>query len=127
MQFTPPLEVTNLSGVAVLQGGRVQLNDIALHTHNSRVLLSGTVRQLDDPVLDIGVEADSLWLADIRGIGELPKRAVRLRGKVQGGLDSLGVEALVARGASDSLVFHGVLGRFAICPARRCGFRDRGG
>ena len=110
VQFTPPLEVTNLSGVAVLQGGRVQLNDIALHTHNSRVLLSGTVRQLDDPVLDIGVEADSLWLADIRGIGELPKRAVRLRGKVQGGLDSLGVEALVARGASDSLVFHGVLG-----------------
>lgn len=110
VQFTPPLEVTNLSGVAVLQGGLVQLNDIALHTHNSRVLLSGTVRQLDDPVLAIGVEADSLWLADIRGIGEMPKRAVRLRGKVQGGLDSLGVEAHVARGAADSLIFHGVLG-----------------
>ena len=110
VQFTPPLEVTNLSGVAVLQGGLVQLNDIALHTHDSRVLLSGTVRQLDDPVLAIGIEADSLWLADIRGIGEMPKRAVRLRGKVQGGLDSLGVEAHVARGAADSLIFHGVLG-----------------
>ena len=109
VQFNPPLEVTNLSGVAVLQGGQVQLDDIALHTHKSRVLLSGTVRQLDDPVLDIGVEADSLWLADIRGAGEMPKRAVWLRGSAKGGLDSLVAEAIVKSGIFDSIKLNGIL------------------
>ena len=110
VQFDPPLEVTHLSGIAALQGGDLQLDEVALHTHNSRVLLSGTVRQLDAPVLDIGIEADSLWLADIRGVGNLPKRAVRLRGSAKGGLDSLVAEAILESGISDSIKLNGILG-----------------
>ena len=109
VQFDPPLEVTHLSGIAALRGGDLQLDEVVLHTRNSRVLLSGTVRQLDAPVLDIGIEADSLWLADIRGVGEMPKRAVRLRGNAKGGLDSLVAEAIVKIGISDSIKLNGIL------------------
>ena len=42
VQFDPPLEVTNLSGIAILQAGHLRLNDVALHTHGSRILLSGS-------------------------------------------------------------------------------------
>ena len=96
VQFDPPLEVTNLSGIAVLQAGDLALDDVALHTHNSRVLLRGTVRQLDDPELDLVVEADSLWLADIRGLGEMPcagcAGARKREGKAAIACDSVGCE-----------------------------------
>ena len=66
VQFDPPLEVTNLSGIAILQADHLQLNDVALHTHGSRILLSGSMRQLDNPEVDLVVEADSLWLPDLK-------------------------------------------------------------
>ena len=109
VQFDPPLAVTNLSGIAMLQSGHLQLNDVALHTHNSRVLLRGTVRQLDDPELDLTVQADSLWLADIRGLGDMPARAVQMRGSVKGRLQSL-VTALVASNENAEVTFEGAIG-----------------
>ena len=108
VQFDPPLEVTNLSGIAVLQAGDLALDDVALHTPNSRVLLRGTVRQLDDPELDLVVEADSLWLADIRGLGEMPARAVQVRGSVKGKMQFL-VTELVVRGENAQVMFEGAM------------------
>ena len=109
VQFDPPLAVTNLSGIAMLQSGHLQLNDVALHTHNSRVLLRGTVRQLDYPEMDLTVQADSLWLADIRGVGEMPARAVQMRGSVKGRLQSL-VTALVVSDENAQVTFEGAIG-----------------
>ena len=109
VQFDPPLAVTNLSGIAVLQAGDLALDDVALHTHNSRVLLRGTVRQLDDPELDLTVQADSLWLADIRGLGGMPTRAVQMRGSVKGRLQSL-VTALVVSDENAQVTFEGAIG-----------------
>ena len=109
VQFDPPLAVTNLSGIAVLQAGDLALDDVALHTHNSRVLLRGTVRQLDDPELDLTVQADSLWLADIRGLGDMPVRAVQMRGSVKGRLQSL-VTELVVSYENAQVTFEGAIG-----------------
>ncbi len=109
VQFDPPLAVTNLSGIAVLQGGNLQLNDVVLHTRDSGVLLRGSVRQLDDPVLDLVVEADSLSLADIRGTVGMPARAIKMRGEVKGGLQSL-VTEWVVESETSKVTFAGVVG-----------------
>ena len=109
VQFDPPLEVTNLSGIAILQSGHLQLNDVALHTHGSRILLSGSVRQLDDPEVDLVVEADSLWLGDLRLLVDLPERDMQMRGNVKGSLQSL-VTELVVKDEEVSIAFNGVMG-----------------
>ena len=109
VQFDPPLEVTNLSGIAILQADHLQLNDVALHTHDSRILLSGSMRQLDNPEVDLIVEADSLWLADLRPLIDLPTRAMQMRGNVKGSLQSLATE-LVVKHEEASIVFNGVMG-----------------
>lgn len=109
VQFNPPLEVTNLSGIAILQAGHLQLNDVALHTHGSHILLSGSVRQLDDPEVDLVVEADSLWLADLKNLVDLPTRAMQVRGNVKGNLQSL-VTELVIQDEEVSIAFNGVMG-----------------
>ena len=109
VQFDPPLEITNLSGIAILQGGHLQLNDVALHTRESRILLRGSVRQLDNPVVDLVVEADSLWLADLRNLVDLPTRAAQVRGNVKGSLQSL-VTELIVKDAEASIAFNGVMG-----------------
>ena len=109
VQFDPPLEITNLSGIAILQGGHLQLNDVALHTHDSHILLRGSVRQLDNPDVDLVVEADSLWLADLRNLVNLPTRAAQVRGNVKGSLQSL-VTELVVKDEEASIAFNGVMG-----------------
>ena len=109
VQFDPPLEITNLSGIAILQGGHLQLNDVALHTHDSRILLRGSVRQLDNPEVDLVVEADSLWLGDLRNLVNLPTRAAQVRGNVKGSLQSL-VTELVVKDGEASIAFNGVMG-----------------
>ena len=109
VQFDPPLEITNLSGIAILQGGHLQLNDVALHTRESRILLRGSVRQLDNPVVDLVVEADSLWLADLRNLVDLPTRAAQVRGNVKGSLQSL-VTELIVKNEKASIAFNGVMG-----------------
>ena len=109
VQFDPPLEITNLSGIAILQGGHLQLNDVALHTRESRILLRGSVRQLDNPEVDLVVEADSLWLADLRNLVDLPTRAAQVRGNVKGSLQSL-VTELIVKDAGASIAFNGVMG-----------------
>ncbi len=109
VQFDPPLEVTNLSGIAILQADHLQLNDVALHTHGSRILLSGSMRQLDNPEVDLVVEADSLWLADIKLLVDLPTRAMQMRGNVKGNLQSL-VTELVVIDKEVSIAFNGVMG-----------------
>ncbi|MCY3683567.1 MAG: translocation/assembly module TamB [Gemmatimonadetes bacterium] len=109
VQFDPPLEVTNLSGIAILQSDHLQLNDVALHTHGSRILLSGSVRQLDDPEVDLVVEADSLWLGDLRLLVDLPERDMQMRGNVKGSLQSL-VTELVVKDEEVSIAFNGVMG-----------------
>ena len=109
VQFDPPLEVTNLSGIAILQSGHLQLNDVALHTHGSRILLRGSVRQLDNPEVDLVVKADSLWLADLRNLVDLPTRAMQMRGNVKGNLQSL-VTELVVKDEEVSIAFNGVMG-----------------
>ena len=77
VQFDPPLEITNLSGIAILQGGHLQLNDVALHTRESRILLRGSVRQLDNPEVDLVVEADSLWLGDVKELWSICPHVLR--------------------------------------------------
>ena len=109
VQFDPPLEITNLSGIAILQGGHLQLNDVALHTRESRILLRGSVRQLDNPEVDLVVEADSLWLADLRNLIDLPTRATQVRGNVKGSLQSL-VTELIVKYEEASIAFNGVMG-----------------
>ena len=109
VQFDPPLEITNLSGIAILQGGHLQLNDVALHTRESRILLRGSVRQLDNPEVDLVVEADSLWLADLRNLIDLPTRATQVRGNVKGSLQSL-VTELIVKDEEASIAFNGVMG-----------------
>lgn len=109
VQFDPPLEVTNLSGIAILQADHLQLNDVALHTHGSRILLSGSMRQLDKPEVDLIVEADSLWLADLRTLVDLPTRAIQMSGSVKGSLQSL-VTKLIVEDEEASIVFNGVIG-----------------
>lgn len=109
VQFDPPLEVTNLSGIAILKGGHLQLNDVALHTHGSRILLRGSVRQLDNPEVDLVVEADSLWLPDLRILVNLPTRAMQMRGNVKGNLQSL-VTELIVKYEEASIAFNGVMG-----------------
>jgi len=109
VQFDPPLEVTNLSGIAILQADHLQLNDVALHTHGSRILLSGSMRQLDNPEVDLVVEADSLWLADLKLLVDLPTRAMQMRGNVKGNLQSL-VTELVVIDKEVSIAFNGVMG-----------------
>ncbi|MCY3870197.1 MAG: hypothetical protein OXG87_11620, partial [Gemmatimonadetes bacterium] len=109
VQFDPPLEVTNLSGIAILQSDHLQLNDVALHTHGSRILLSGSMRQLDNPEVDLIVEADSLWLTELRTLVDLPTRAMQMRGNVKGSLQSL-VTELVMKDKEVSIAFNGVLG-----------------
>ena len=109
VQFDPPLEVTNLSGIAILQSGHLQLNDVVLHTHGSRILLRGSVRQLDDPEVDLVVKADSLWLADLRNLVNLPTRAMQMRGNVNGSLQSL-VTELIVKDEEASIAFNGVMG-----------------
>ena len=109
VQFDPPLEITNLSGIAILQGGHLQLNDVALHTRESRILLRGSVRQLDNPEVDLVVEADSLWLGDVKALVDLPTRAAQVRGNVKGSLQSL-VTELVVKNEEASIAFNGVMG-----------------
>ena len=109
VQFDPPLEVTNLSGIAILQAGHLQLNDLALHTQGSRILLSGSMRQLDNPEVDLVVEADSLYLADFKTLVDLPTRTMQMRGNVKGRLQSLATE-LVVRDDESSIAFNGVMG-----------------
>ena len=109
VQFDPPLEVTNLSGIAILQSGDLQLNDVALHTRESRIFLSGLVRQLDNPEVDLVVEADSLWLADLRNLVDLPTRAMQVRGNVKGSLQSL-VTELVVKDEEAAIAFNGIMG-----------------
>ena len=109
VQFDPPLEVSNLSGIAILQADHLQLNDVALHTHGSRILLSGSMRQLDNPEVDLVVEADSLWLADLKTLIDLPTRAMQMRGNVKGSLQSL-VTELVVEDEEVSIAFNGVMG-----------------
>ncbi len=109
VQFDPPLEITNLSGIAILQGGHLQLNDVALHTRGSRILLRGSVRQLDNPEVDLVVEADSLWLGDVKALVDLPTRAGQVRGNVKGSLQSL-VTELIVKDAEASIAFNGVMG-----------------
>ncbi len=109
VQFDPPLEVTNLSGIAILQAGHLQLNDVALHTHGSRILLRGRVWQLDNPEVDLVVEADSLWLADLRPLIDLPTRTMQMRGNVKGSLQSL-VTKFVVKHEEASIAFNGVMG-----------------
>ncbi len=109
VQFDPPLEVTNLSGIAILQADHLQLNDVVLHTHDSRILLRGSVRQLNNPEVDLIVEADSLWLADLKLLVDLPARAMQMRGNVKGSLQSL-VTELVVKDEETSIAFNGVLG-----------------
>ena len=109
VQFDPPLEVTNLSGIAILQADHLQLNDLALHTHGSRILLSGSMRQLDNPEVDLVVEADSLYLADFKTLVDLPTRTMQMRGNVKGRLQSLATE-LVVQDDESSIAFNGVMG-----------------
>ena len=109
VQFDPPLEVTNLSGIAILQGGDLQLNDVALHTRESRIFLRGSVRQLDNPEVDLVVEADSLWLADLRNLVDLPIRTMQMHGNVKGSLQSL-VTELVVKDEEASIAFDGIMG-----------------
>lgn len=109
VQFDPPLEVTNLSGIAILQGGDLQLKDVALHTRESRILMSGLVRQLDNPEVDLVVEADSLWLADLRNLVDLPTRAMQVRGNVKGSLQSL-VTELIVKDEEAAIAFNGIMG-----------------
>lgn len=109
VQFDPPLEITNLSGIAILQSGHLQLNDVALHTHGSRILLRGSVRQLDDPEVNLVVEADSLWLADLKLLVNLPTRTMQVRGNVKGNLQSL-VTELIVKDEEASIAFNGVMG-----------------
>lgn len=109
VQFDPPLEVTNLSGIAILQAGHLQLNDLTLHTHDSRILLSGSIRQLDNPEVDLVVEADSLYLADFNTLVDLPTRTMQMRGNVKGRLQSLATE-LVVRDDESSIAFNGIMG-----------------
>ena len=109
VQFNPPLEVSNLSGIAILQAGDLQLKGVALHTHGSRILLHGSVRQLDDPEVDLVVEADSLWLGDLRTLIDLPARAMQMRGNVKGSLQSL-VTELIVQDKEASIAFNGVMG-----------------
>ena len=131
VQFDPPLEVTNLSGIAVLQVdaqaessavSHLQLTDLVLNTRKSRVLLSGTVRPLDDNhAVDLNIKADSLWLPDIGNrvpTVDMPECAVSMRGNVRGnvkgGLDSLILDSLVTKLVVDhdtfNVIFNGVLG-----------------
>ena len=109
VQFDPPLEVTNLSGIAILQTGHLQLKDVALHTHGSRVLLSGSMRQLDNPEVDLVVKADSLWLADLKTLVDLPTRTIQMRGNVKGSLQSL-VTELIVEDEEVSIAFNGTVG-----------------
>ena len=81
----------------------------ALHTRESRILLRGSVRQLDNPEVDLVVEADSLWLADLRNLVDLPTRAAQVRGNVKGSLQSL-VTELVVKDDKSSIAFNGVMG-----------------
>ena len=109
VQFDPPLEVTNLSGIAILQADHLQLKDVALHTHGSRVLLSGSMRQLDNPEVDLVVKADSLWLADLKTLVDLPTRTIQMRGNVKGSLQSL-VTELIVEDEEVSIAFNGTVG-----------------
>ena len=109
VQFDPPLEVTNLSGIAILQAGHLQLNDVALHTHGSRILLRGSVRQLDNPEVDLVVEADSLYLVDFKTLVNLPARTMQMSGNVKGSLQSL-VTKLIVKDEEVLIAFNGVVG-----------------
>ena len=109
VQFDPPLEVSNLSGIAILQADHLQLNDVALHTRDSRILLRGRVWQLDNPEVDLVVEADSLWLADLKTLVDLPTRTMQMRGNVKGRLQSLATE-LIVKDEEASIAFNGVMG-----------------
>ncbi|MDE2800805.1 MAG: translocation/assembly module TamB [Gemmatimonadota bacterium] len=109
VQFDPPLEVSNLSGIAILQADHLQLKDVALHTHDSRILLSGSMRQLDNPEVDLVVEADSLWLADLKTLIDLPTCAMQMRGNLKGSLQSLATE-LVMQDDESFVEFNGILG-----------------
>ncbi len=109
VQFDPPLEVSNLSGIAILQADHLQLKDVALHTHGSRILLSGSMRQLDNPEVDFVVKADSLRLVDLKPLIDLPTRAMQMRGNLKGSLQSL-VTELVVEDEEVSVGFNGVMG-----------------
>jgi len=64
-QFEPPLVISNLSGIGVLDGGQIALQNVAVSLPRSQISLNGKIGTLDSPTFDLTFRADPLVLKDV--------------------------------------------------------------
>jgi hypothetical protein len=89
--FDPPLQVSNLSGVGLLEDGRVELRDIRLQTALSGFRVNGIIDDLYLPVFDLSVTADSVSLEEMQILipGTYPEGKASAAGTLIGPISEL--------------------------------------
>jgi autotransporter translocation and assembly factor TamB len=89
--LAPPVEITNLSGLALTRDDVLVLEGIQISTLGSGVLVSGQVAGLNDPQFSIDVAADSLSLQEVGTVlgFNIPGATAWFSGKLEGSSNDL--------------------------------------
>ncbi len=96
-QFDPPWVISNLSGIGVMDGGQIALQDVALSLPHSQIYLSGKVGNLNRPLFDFSFRGNPLSLQDFRTWlpDQSPDLLFDAEGVLRGGLQSASAEMTV--------------------------------
>lgn len=96
-QFDPPLVISNLSGIGILDGGALALKDVVLTLPHSRILISGKMDDLVRPQFDLAFQAHPLSLKDFYTWlpSSVPDLSLDIDGMLRGGLTSATAEVTV--------------------------------
>jgi len=115
----PPLEISNLTGLALTRDDVLLFQDIKLATPHSSIVFNGQVTGLSDPHFRFEVASDSLDLQELgvaTGVG-LPAATTWFSAKLEGTLAEYGIELdWVVGGAAGDAELHIMNGNF---PAHR--------
>jgi len=96
-QFDPPWVISNLSGVGVLDGGQIALQDLVLSLPHSQIFLTGKVGDLNRPKFDLSYRAHPLAFQDLRTWlpDTSPNLSLEIEGVLRGGLQTATAEMTV--------------------------------
>ena len=102
----PPVEVTNLSGLALSREDVLLLRDVQVSSPRSSMVLNGEIVGLTSPFFRFDVAVDSLNLAEVDHFLEmgLPPAVLWLSGKIEGSVQAFDIDLdWVAGGAAGDL------------------------
>lgn len=90
-QFQPPLVISNLSGVGVLDDGRLGLQDVEIALPESHFYISGHLEDLPNPKFDFRFRADPIRLSDLTYFLTDPpiSSPIHVEGTIEGSLGDI--------------------------------------